>query len=262
MNILKKIGLLSMVASSLFIEAKQTLFISDGLKQQVRITLSPENHQTSLCFLFDLHHVLFKHTENPYTSSALKVENKIIFTLQAVRASVSPTFWKNFKKLRKQKNKVTEAYVSALKKYPTLHKGLLTFMNDLYVPDTTMEQYTQELKGQGHRLYLLSNIGPDLLTDLQQRHPTFFKHFDRQQNTINYQAYQKNIWVSKPHVEAYQHALQEISMQDQACFCVFVDDKPENITGACKAGLNAILFVSPEQFKQDVRRLLNFIKTK
>lgn len=261
LDFLKKIGLLSMLVSSLFIKAEQTLFISPELITQTKHALESGEEPRQLCFLFDLHHVLFKHVPQPYISSTLKIKRKPTFILQALRTSVSYTFWKNVKKLRKQKNKVAEAYISSLKKGSTLHDGLLNFMTDLYMPTMDMYHHTKELKQQGHRLYLLSNIGPDLLIKLQQRYPKFFRHFNRQQNTINYDAYITHTWLSKPHITSYQHALHVINMQNKACFCVFVDDKIANINGARQAGLNAILFKSPEQFKHDVQILLHSLQT-
>lgn len=243
-------------------KAEKTLFLSPEFTKKQRVFSTGSDKQSfSISFYFDLHNVLFDQPKNAIPKNAFKIKNKPKFVAQALRASVSRTFWKNVKKLRKQNIKVTEAYITPLKKYSTLHNGLLNFMNGIYTPNKQMENYTKQLKQQGHHLFLLSNIGPELLNDLQKQHPTFFDHFDRKQNTINYNAHQTNTWFSKPHVASYQHALTLTNRHTQPWLCVFVDDKLENINGALQAGLNGILFVNPDQFQKDVEFLFTYLQS-
>lgn len=260
MNYLKKIGLLSMTLfSGIHSKTKQTLFLSPKLdttecQEQLR-----GKNSVKLSFFCDIHHVLFEHAKSPYLSSFGKIKNKPKFLWRSTKTLFSPAFWKKTQALKKNNIKVTEAYITELS--PKLTADLRQFMTDMYVPNAKMHKKISVLKNRGHELYLLSNIGPKLLEHLQYDYPDFFTIFDRQQNTINYDVLNNNVWLSKPHVSSYLHALTITNKLDAPWLSVFVDDKKENIKGALEAGLNAILFVSPEQFETDTQKLYNHIKT-
>ncbi len=245
------------VFSCLYTQTKQTLFLSPRLttvdcQQKLRDKKNPK-----LAFFCDIHHVLFNHSPSPYISSIGKIKNKPKFLWRALKAAVSPAFWQKAYTLQKDNIKVTEAYITDL--HPKLGADLRQFMTDMYTPNAKMHKKICALKNKGHKLYLLSNIGPKLLEHLQQDHPDFFAVFDRQQNTINYDVLNNNVWLSKPHVSSYLHALTITNHLDEPWLSVFVDDKMENINGALKAGLNAILFKSPEQFEADTQKLCNHL---
>ncbi len=262
MNSLTKLGLTTMAFFSwLYGKTSQTLFISPKLNAHVYQEHITTNPHAKPYFLFDIHHVLFEHQKNPYTSSFVKIKNKPKFIWQAVKTTASPSFWKKCTTLYKQNIKVTESYIYDLQfKKPKLYNNLCQFMTDLYVPNKKMHKKVTCLKNAGHELYLLSNIGPELLVRLQKDYADFFTIFNRPTNTINYAITDNHVWLSKPHVSSYQHALEVTSHTDTPWLGIFIDDKPENIKGALEAGLNGILFTSAEQFEQDVQTLFKLLK--
>lgn len=261
MNALTKLGLTTMALFSwLYGKNSQTLFISPKLNVQVYQEHLQADPHAKPYFLFDIHHVLFEHQKNPYISSFAKIKNKPKFIWQAVKTTVSPSFWKRFQTLQKQNIKVTEAYIHELQHRPKLYNNLCQFMTDLYVPNKKMQKKVTALKNAGHELYLLSNIGPELLRMLQRDYPDFFTIFNRPTNTINYAITDNHVWLSKPHVSSYQHALEVTGHTNEPWLGIFIDDKPENIKGALEAGLNGILFTSAEQFEQDTQTLFTLIK--
>lgn len=233
---------------------QQTLFYSPDIETAIVID-AIKQAPLQFTYYFDLHHVLFRYCKKPFLSSATKIKKKTKFFFQGLRVAFSKNFWKNAHQLHKGGIKVTEAYLGSLEKYKTLHQGLIQFMNDMYIPDQKMYDHIAVLKKDSHDIFLLSNIGPKLLADLQEKYPAFFVNFNRKTNTINYSPTTQTEWLSKPHITSYQHALTIGNKSHAPWTCVFVDDKLENIQGALKAGLNAILFVSPEQFKRDVQLL-------
>lgn len=58
----------------------------------------------------------------------------------------------------------------------------------------------------------------------------------------------------KPEAAIYEIALQRLGVEPQQA--VFVDDFPENISGAKATGMHAIQFKQPEQVKAELARLL------
>ena len=44
----------------------------------------------------------------------------------------------------------------------------------------------------------------------------------------------------KPDIRIYQHLLEKYQLQAEEC--LFIDDRPENVEGAKKAGMQAVVF--------------------
>ncbi|MBS0625495.1 MAG: HAD family phosphatase [Verrucomicrobia bacterium] len=59
------------------------------------------------------------------------------------------------------------------------------------------------------------------------------------------------VGLEKPDPKAYAYLVEKIGIS--ASEIVFIDDKQENIDSAKEAGIDAILFQSPEQLKQELR---------
>ena len=56
---------------------------------------------------------------------------------------------------------------------------------------------------------------------------------------------------SKPERKIYEDAVARAGVEPGEIF--FVDDRPENVEGACQAGLDAVLFRGPQQLAADLR---------
>lgn len=59
--------------------------------------------------------------------------------------------------------------------------------------------------------------------------------------------------IRKPFVEIYERLIQRFQLNPSKS--LFIDDVPENIEGARKAGLQTILFVSPDLLAQQLKQL-------
>ncbi|MHB8969322.1 MAG: HAD family hydrolase [Pirellulaceae bacterium] len=57
---------------------------------------------------------------------------------------------------------------------------------------------------------------------------------------------------SKPDLAIYRRAVELAGVEPGRIF--FVDDRPENVDGALRAGLDAVLFSEPRQLAEDLRR--------
>ena len=62
------------------------------------------------------------------------------------------------------------------------------------------------------------------------------------------------IGIRKPAPEVFTYTLQTLGIApDEA---IFVDDRPENVEGAESVGIHGIVFREPQQFEQELRRLI------
>lgn len=92
--------------------------------------------------------------------------------------------------------------------------------------------FCEFVKKEGYRIYVLSNAD----NNFHSYFPRFFKE----------ESYFDGVMVSadehmiKPDVRLYQHFLNRFGLH--AGECLFIDDRPENIAGAQKAGLQGFVF--------------------
>ena len=56
---------------------------------------------------------------------------------------------------------------------------------------------------------------------------------------------------SKPDGKIYEAAIRQAGVEPQEVF--FVDDRTENVAGACRAGIDAVVYHSPQQLAADLR---------
>lgn len=221
-----------------------------------------KDYQEKPSLLVDLHEVCFDYTKLRCLTGLLWIcvtKPKIVY--QAYQIKNSPEMQEHFKKLKAANVKVNEAYLEPLKdSNPEVYETICTFLTDIFKPNNEMESYLREFKDQGHKIYMLSNIGPALLDKLKAKYPRYFTVFSSNENLINHTHTPNTPWLNKPHPAAFQHALKKIGKLNQAASCIFIDDKKENTTEAQKVGLHGIHFKSPKQFKKDVQKLTKQIQ--
>ena len=102
----------------------------------------------------------------------------------------------------------------------------------------------QELKQNGYKLYLLSNMTYHFINN-DYKFP-ILKEFDGL-------VYSAPIKMLKPNPEIYQYLLDKYSLNPKEC--LFVDDMKTNLVGATRFGINTFLF------EGDVKKLRDFILT-
>ena len=105
----------------------------------------------------------------------------------------------------------------------------------------------REIKASGVRTAILSNMPPDLLGDLR-------KSFDWLDE------FEVQIWscehgVIKPDPAIYRICLDALGCEPQRT--LFFDDRPDNVEGARRAGMESHVFESVEQAREIVRARLN-----
>lgn len=105
----------------------------------------------------------------------------------------------------------------------------------LLQPIAGMPEFVLDLKAQGVRLYLLSNISTGFA---QRYHETpwiaeLFTHFDGL-------VLSGPIGLTKPNSAIFEHLLQRYALQPEDC--LFIDDSQTNIHGAAACGIHGYLF--------------------
>lgn len=106
----------------------------------------------------------------------------------------------------------------------------------------------REIKASGVRTAILSNMPPDLLCDMRKT----FDWLDE---------FEVQIWscehgVIKPNPAIYRICLDALGCEPHRT--LFFDDRPNNVEGARKAGMEAHVFESPGQARAIVRAGLNY----
>lgn len=109
--------------------------------------------------------------------------------------------------------------------------------------NTEMYQLVAELKEKGVRVALLSNVNGKIAKMV--RGFGFYEPFDPCLLSCD-------IGFEKPSQKAFEALMDKLSLPAREI--IFIDDRIENIEGAKKAGIDAILFESVEQVKRELSK--------
>ncbi len=103
--------------------------------------------------------------------------------------------------------------------------------------DQKMYEFAESLRSNGKRLAVLSNM-PHELGDFLKNSTKGFAPFHH--ITLSYE-----IRSIKPEPEIYRHCLQGLDLRPEQT--LFLDDRPENVEGARRQGIQAIQFTSRDE---------------
>ena len=108
-----------------------------------------------------------------------------------------------------------------------------------------------EVKEQGYKTYILSNMISDVFDHLTHRDANFFNKADG----IIVSGREKTI---KPEPEIFKCLLDRYSLVPEET--IFIDDMPQNITAAKELGIHGIVFVSVEDCKLQLEQYVRHCK--
>lgn len=129
-------------------------------------------------------------------------------------------------------------------KQPIEDDALIAAWNSIFTPIPEMLSLAEELKGQC-RVYMLSNTSPLHWDFLKQEHGLNNYCHDL---LASYEA-----GAMKPYSDIYAEAKERFDIDPQRT--VFVDDKPENISGARACGWKGFVHESSEQTTLQLRQI-------
>lgn len=92
-------------------------------------------------------------------------------------------------------------------------------------------EFCRKVKAAGYGVYVLSNA-----SDKFYEYFPKFLPFD----FFNGILVSADVHMIKPDIRIYQHLLEKYQLQAEEC--LFIDDRPENVEGAKKAGMQAVVF--------------------
>lgn len=98
------------------------------------------------------------------------------------------------------------------------------------------------LQDAGIPTAILSNMGQEMLQYMRQEFG-WLAHFQ-------HHTWSCELGIGKPDPAIYTHTCEKLGVTPE--HTLFLDDKPENIEAAAGVGLNAVLFHSVEQLRQDL----------
>ncbi len=102
----------------------------------------------------------------------------------------------------------------------------------------------KQLKDKGYRLLGLSNWSAKV-NDVIRKFPNPFALLDG--SLISYEVH-----LLKPDVAIYKALCERFNLMPEEC--LFIDDKPENVVGAQRAGMHAVVFTTIDQLRFDLQK--------
>ena len=110
---------------------------------------------------------------------------------------------------------------------------LVTHWDRPALPVEGMEALAEDLKNAGYELYLLTNAGP--------RHREYWPRFSVSRLFPPERIFLSAQWhLLKPEPAYFRQALDHFALR--AGECVFIDDSPNNVEGAVRAGIHGVVF--------------------
>ena len=113
------------------------------------------------------------------------------------------------------------------------YRDLVQAWADVFTPNPVGMALMEELRDAGEPVGFLSNLAPFNAEAIEEKIPGFFSLSSR--NFLSYE-----MGCMKPDAEIYRRACEGMGARPAECF--FLDDTPECVDGARRAGLRAELF--------------------
>lgn len=133
-----------------------------------------------------------------------------------------------------------------LKKQLNLRMNFAEFTaawNSIFILEPIISENFIEKLSKKYRLIILSDTNELHFEFIRQNFPVlrFFDDF-----VLSYK-----VGFAKPSAEIFQAAVEKAGCAAEECF--FTDDKEANVVGAATFGINAVQFVSAEQFEREIK---------
>ncbi len=140
------------------------------------------------------------------------------------------------------------AEVAQVQVSPAIVEKLVAMESDMWTrPNSEMLELAREIKLQGPKTAILSNMPFDLLAELRRK----FDWLDE----FDVQIWSCEMGVIKPDAGIYHACLTALGCD--AVRALFFDDRPRNVDAAKQAGMEAHVFESASQAREIVERGLN-----
>ncbi len=154
--------------------------------------------------------------------------------------------WEEFDVALRPRQDIIADYID---KYPEYKDEIVWFMSHgerMHLPRPEVWEKVHELKEKGYGIYILSNYSEELFR-IHTKGASFLDDADGV--VVSYQ-----IHKIKPDAAIYEHLLSTYGLQPEEC--IFFDDRPVNVEGARRVGIQAVTVTSREQLVEELKRFL------
>lgn len=99
------------------------------------------------------------------------------------------------------------------------------------VPIEGAQEFCGKVKEQGYKIYVLSNACSK-----------FYEYFPKEYDMDFFDGIvvSSDVHIIKPDIRIYEYLLEKYNLVPEEC--LFIDDREENVNGAKRAGMNAVIF--------------------
>ncbi len=187
-------------------------------------------------FAFDLHHVVVK--PNLWERAKILLKSPDRWTL--LQHALNPIFLFDLYRVFGQQSRAYERGMAELHhKYPKLKKvdGTIAEMANAQCPIPETMQLIEQLKTQGYKVYLLSNIGEHWFDKFKEKFGNIVALFDGCAICERLNGY-----MQKPSLAMYKNFRNKFGLWDKKI--IFLDDLKSNIKSANAMGFHGIHFKS------------------
>ena len=137
---------------------------------------------------------------------------------------------------------IEECFAVAINNYPKYESRIRAWVNrftEMVRPMPESLKLLDEIVEKKIPIYLLSNFGKDMFSIIRP----LFLLFDHFLDII----LSGDVGINKPDAGYYEYFLNKYSFKPEDI--LFVDDRPPNVEGAKKVGMNAVQFTSADQLR-------------
>ena len=198
-------------------------------------------------FVFDLHGVVFRFDPVLAITTAINAPSKKLL----LKTVLNPWIIWDVLKLLHNSAVVEEAIMAISYKYPNLKAIIPTALKiaNAQTPILPTLKLIKQIKRNGFKLYIFSNIGEQSAGILQAKYPEIFALFDGILVTESQDNY-----IMKPSKASFNKFLTKFNLEKEQI--IFIDDKQSNIHIARTMGIAAIQFVNPCQCTQLLQKIV------
>ena len=145
---------------------------------------------------------------------------------------------------------VAEVVDERQKEFPQWRKEIALYFErweEMFGPETPgIYDFMASLKQRGFKVYGLTNWSDELFPRTEKMYPAF--------TLLDGYVISGAEKILKPDLEIYRRLLGRFDIKGEES--VFIDDNPDNVEGARKAGIIAVRFFSVEQAAEEVERII------
>lgn len=200
---------------------------------------SLHSHEKYKNIIFDLGQVMVEWIPTKMVDETFKNEERIPYELVPI---FNTPIWLNYDAGQYSREELIEKSAAACDK--ELFSRLVTKIPQLVKVHPEMVALVNEVKNQGFKVYILSNMPKEIFQELNELNG-LTELFDGQ--TVSYE-----VGKIKPHPAIYHHLLNTYSLNPEECF--FIDDRDDNIHGAKRCGIDGVVYQDFHQLRSELKK--------